>query len=185
MSTSTILITLFLHYAPYCCYHRITMTIANARVSICPFVHPSVKCVGVCSHVSMSSKGFNQSPGAHQRVSFNSITVPEILISFFLSGDSKQKFVLFLIHREKERWEKRIKLKAGPSPTWLITVSDIGSSLSVMLLNWACVDKGGIKVLPCSWESFRVTLWARDPHKRWEGSMVGSIANATRARSKS
>ena len=103
VSSFTIIITLFLHYAPYCCYHRITMTLANARVHICPFVHPSVKRIGFCSHVSMSSKGFNQSPGAHQRVSFYSITVPEILIYFSFSGDSKQKFVLFLICKEKER----------------------------------------------------------------------------------
>lgn len=179
MSASTILITLLLHYVPCCCYYRITMTVANARVSNCPFVHPSVKCIGVCSQVSMSSKGFNQSPLSSLKSKFEFYYSSWNFNFFFFSGDSKQKFVLFLIHQE--RWETRLKLKTGPSPTWLIMVCNIGSSLSVMLLNWAWVDKGGIKVLPCLWESFRVTLWAQEPSKRWEGSMEGSIANATHA----
>lgn len=59
------------------------LQVAYVRVSICPFVHQSVKCIGVSSHVSMSSEGFNQSPGAHLRVSVNSVIV-EMLILFNL-----------------------------------------------------------------------------------------------------
>lgn len=56
------------------------MAVANAGVNICPFGHLSVKCTGVCSHISMSSEQFNQFSGAHQSVNFNSITAPGILI---------------------------------------------------------------------------------------------------------
>lgn len=40
MSTSTNLITLFLHCTPY---NRFNLSVANARASTCLFVHPSVK----------------------------------------------------------------------------------------------------------------------------------------------
>lgn len=77
----------FLHYFCIASHAAVIMEllqVAYVRVSICPFVHQSVKCIGVCSHVSMSSKGFDQSPGAHLRVSVNSIIVTEMLISFYL-----------------------------------------------------------------------------------------------------
>lgn len=77
------------------------MAVVNAKVSVCTCVHPPVQCVSVSNHVSMSSKGFNQSPGAHQRVSFNSITVLEFFFYFCFCGGSKQKFVPFLIGQER------------------------------------------------------------------------------------
>lgn len=54
-----------------------------------------------------------------------------------------------------------------------------------MLLNYVCVDKGAVQVLPCLWEPFRVNLWVQKPSKRWEVSTVGRIAHATSASSKS
>lgn len=59
----------------------------------------------------------------------------------------------------------------------------IRSSLSVMLLNYVCVDKGAVKILPCLREHFRVNLWVQKPSKRREVSTVGRIAHATSASS--
>lgn len=52
-------------------------------------------------------------------------------------------------------------------------------------LNWNCIEKDEIKVLPCSWEGFWVNLWAQEPSERWGGSMLGSVVNATNASSRS